>query len=157
MKLRKWFEDWHLTKVSIKAGIANLEWAPADADKAAAWDMYIELLTRVTTQPLSDDDGVEQTALESVHKLFPLTREILKTHGRDCEGFARVAITILNQVIRPFTASWHSRAQGFGSPEVRSRFRRELAELQDDLRNYSGMLAEIAGVEDLTSPTSGQE
>ncbi len=36
------------------------DWAPQEADKDAAWDMYVELLTRITTQPLSGEDGLEK-------------------------------------------------------------------------------------------------
>jgi len=47
MKLAKLFENWDLKKLSIKTGVLNLEWEPAEADRDAAWDMYIELLTRL--------------------------------------------------------------------------------------------------------------
>jgi len=129
-----------------------MDWAPQEADKDAAWDMYIELLTRITTQALPNDDGIEQTALESIYTVFGITREIIKTHGRNCEGFARIAIVILNQVIRPFTAKWHklSTEGAFDNKEKCVLFRSELSELQTKLTNYCKMLAEISGVEDLT-------
>ena len=59
---------------------------------------------------------------------------------------------MLNQVVRPFTAKWHkeSLAGAFDDEAKRDEFREELAALQDELRNYNRMLAEIAGVEDLT-------
>ncbi len=74
--------------------------------KEAAWDLYVELLTRITTQPLPDEDGVEQTALDSIYALFGITRETLKAHGRSCIQFAKIAIVVLEQVVRPFTAKW---------------------------------------------------
>lgn len=152
MQLRKWFQNWDLNKLSIKTPILNMEWTPETADQDAAWDMYVELLTRITTQPLDDKDGVEQTALSSVHALFGLTREVIKSHGRDCAGFARVAIIILNQVIRPFTAKWHrlSEAGAFGDSAHCLAFRNELRDLQEELREYTRMLGRIAEVEDLS-------
>ena len=59
---------------------------------------------------------------------------------------------VLNQVVRPFTARWHreSLAGSFEHENQRKQFREELARLQVELRNYNRMLAEIAGVEDLT-------
>jgi len=152
MKLSKWFENWDLTGLKIKTPILEMDWAPQVADKDAAWDMYIELLTRITTQALPDDNGVEQTALESIYTIFGITREIIKTHGRDCQGFARIAIVILNQVIRPFTARWHKLTSegAFGDKEQCRLFRSELSGLQTKLTNYCKMLAEISGVEDLT-------
>lgn len=52
----------------------------------------VELLTCITTQPLPDEDGVEQTALDSIHALFGLTRQTLKDHGRSCIQLARIAV-----------------------------------------------------------------
>ena len=54
--------------------------------------------------------------------------------------------------MRPFTAKWHreSLAGAFDDDAKRQEFRKELAGLQGDLRSYNRMLAEIAGVEDLT-------
>lgn len=152
MKLAKWFENWDLTGLKIKTPILEMEWAPQEADKDAAWDMYVELLTRITTQPLPSDDGIEKTALESIYSIFGITREIIKTHGRNCEGFARIAIIILNQIIRPFTAKWHKLSAN-GALDEKSQcvaFRTELCELQKKLTNYCIMLSQIAGVEDLT-------
>lgn len=155
MKLQKWFETWELTGLSIKLPILEMEWSPADADKDAAWDMYVELLTRIGSQPLDDRAGVEKTALESIYRLFGLTRETIKAHGRDCIGFTRVAVIILNQVIRPFTAKWHrlSEQGAFDDPARCAEFREELRALRNKLVNYTGMLAEIAGVEDLSRTT----
>ena len=82
-----------------------MEWKPQDADKDAAWELYVELLTRITTQALPVDQGTEETALASIHSLFKTTRDILKSHGRQCIAFSKVAVVVLNQVIRPFTAA----------------------------------------------------
>jgi hypothetical protein len=68
------------------------------------------LLTRVTTQYLAPEDGDELEAIESVYAIFPLTREILRRHGSGAGEFAKLAIPVLNQIIRPFAAKWHRRA-----------------------------------------------
>jgi len=107
MKWRKWLENWDMTGLKINVGFLDMEWEPKDADKEAAWDMYIELLIRITTQRLPIDVGDEKTALDSIYSLIPLTRDIIKQHGRDCREFTKLAIVVLNQVIRPFTAKWH--------------------------------------------------
>ncbi len=84
-----------------------------------------------------------------------MTREILRRRGRSTVRFSMTAIPVLNQIVCPFTAKWHRESlAGAFAEEARCReFRRELAILQEELRNYSNynrMLAEIAGVEDLT-------
>jgi hypothetical protein len=152
MKWGEWLENWSMTSLRIKAGFLDMEWAPKDEDKDAAWELYIELLTRVTTQPLPTESGEEPAALESVYRLFGLTREIIRRRGRSCIEFSKIAVVMLNQKIRPFTTKWHKEmvAGKFAEPAVCQEFRNELAVLQPELRTYAKMLSDMAGVEDLT-------
>lgn len=152
MKWRKWLENWDMTSLKISAPFLEMEWKPQDEDKAAAWELYIELLTRIATQPLDAEHGDEKTALDSVYSLFSVTRQVLKNNTRNCAEFTKIAIVVLNQVVRPFTAKWHrlSLQGAFTDPSKCSEFRSELAALQVVLRKYTKMLADMAGVEDLT-------
>src|SRR5436190_15007525 len=84
----------------------NNEWKPAPADKKAAWELYTEIRTRITTQPLAYRHGDEETALTSIYDIFGLTREAVKKNV-GCTHFATLAIHVLNVHIRPFTAYWH--------------------------------------------------
>lgn len=153
MKFRDFLEQWGLVGLKINLGFLEGSFQPNDPDRAAAWDLYIELLTRVTTQPLPADAGDEKSALDSVYNLFPLTRDILKKHGSGSGEFAKIAIPVLNQIVRPFTAKWHrlSLAKAFDDATQCAEFRQELAVLQDRLRTYTRALAAMAAVEDLTS------
>lgn len=151
MKFQDLFEKWNLKGLKIKAGFAEMEWKPEDADKDAAWELYVELLTRITTQALKPEDGIEEAALKSIHSIFDTTREILKRYGRKCISFSKVSVIVLNQVLRPFTAKWHRIFEsGPLSTEQKTVFRKELVELQKKLISYTHMLSEIAGVEDIT-------
>ena len=152
MKWNKWLEKWSMTSLKIKTPFLEMDWQPEDEDKSAAWELYIELLTRIATQNLPIEYGDEAVALESIHKLFALTREIIKRNGRHCITFTKIAIIILNQKIRPFTAKWHKEmlSNAFDEPSKCNKFRKELAELQEVLKNYTKMLSDMAGVEDLT-------
>lgn len=152
MKWKEWLDKWSMSKLEINTGILKTEWKPNDYDKDAAWDLYVELLTRVSTQYLAPAHGDEKTALESIHKLFDLTRNTLKTRGRHCNEFAKIAIVVLNQVVRPFTAKWHKESLGgaFEDPARCQEFREELSGLQADLRQYTKMLAHMGKVENLT-------
>ena len=85
---------------------ADKEWQPTAADKSAAWELYTEIRTRITTQPLAYRHGVEETALTSVYNIFSLTRNAIKKH-EGCTHFATLAVYVLNVSIRPFTAKWH--------------------------------------------------
>jgi len=152
MKWSDWLENWGMTSLKIHAGFLEMDWQPSDPDKNAAWELYIELLTRITTQTLILGDGDEKTALNSIHSLFSITRQIIKSNGRGCIEFTKISIIMLNQKVRPFTAKWHkiSQSDGFSNEEACSEFRSELSELQLVLRIYTQMLAQMAGVEDLS-------
>lgn len=113
--------------------------------------MYIELLTRITTQPLADEHGDENTALESIYNLFSLTWEVIKRNGRHCIEFTRIALMILKQKIRRLTARWHKLSlEGAFDDDTQCKiFRVELKELQKTLQVYNLLLADMAGIEDL--------
>lgn len=151
MQLKKLLEKWDLTSLRIKTPFLEMSWEPKDEDKTAAWELYVELVTRVATQRLDPDQGDEAASLESIYQLFPLTRETIKRNGRYCINFSRIAVVVLNQKVRPFTAKWHPRVlAGDLDAAARNEFRAELRDLQTDLRNYTRLLADLADVEDLT-------
>ena len=133
MTYKDLFQKWGLTKIVLKAGFASAEFKPEDGDREAAWEMYVELLTRIATQPLEAGTGDEKTALTSIYSLFPTTRSILKEKGRRASQFTRVAIIVLNQIVRPFTAKWHhlSINGAFDNKQECDEFRRELEALVD--------------------------
>ncbi len=152
MLFRDWLANWNLSSLKLSVGFLETEWRPDDQDRLAAWDLYVEMLTRVITQPLDDTHGDEAVALESVQSMFSSTREILKVRGPGAIRFAQLAVVVLNQVVRPFTAKWHRlRVEGaFEADAQRSVFRAELAELQITLSRYASALADLAGVEDMS-------
>lgn len=152
MNLGQWLEQWDLTSLKITPPFLSIEIHPRNADRKAAWDLYVELITRVSTQRLGPTQGDEAAALSSIHELFSLTRDIIKRHGPSCINFARIAVVILNQRVRPFTAAWHGHIlRGPLDTAAKTEFRNQLSDLQSELRNYTRLLADLANVEDLTA------
>jgi len=152
MKWQDWLENWGMSSLTINLGILETEWTPQDADRDAAWDMYVELLTRITTQPLPKNAGDDAAALQSVYDLFSTTRGLLHQHGRKAMEFAKLAVLILNRKIRPFTAKWHPVQEAGKLEEHHEAFRQELTELREVLLTYTRMLGEMVGIaEDLTA------
>lgn len=84
MNLKELLTSAKLTNIKINVKFASLEFKMNTIDKDAAWEMYVELITRILTQNLEYEDGDEKTALDSVYSLFPTTRDILKKNGREC-------------------------------------------------------------------------
>lgn len=146
------FRKWGLKNIKLSIGFAEVEFSPTEDDQVAAWDMYVELLTRITTQPLDEGTGDENTALENIYNIFSVTRGILKSKGRQAKEFTKVAIIVLNQIIRPFTAKWHKKKMegAFLDQGNCELFREELKMLQSELKCYSHLLADMAKVEDLS-------
>ena len=141
-----------MEKLQFNIKILNAEWNLKTPDREAAWELYVEMVTRIVTQPLPIDHGDEETALESVYGLFPVTRDILRNRGRHCIEFTKIAVPVLNQIVRPFTTKWHRcKVEGaFKKQDQCTEFREELETLQKDLKKYTSLLADIAEVEDLT-------
>ena len=152
LNIKTFFARVRLDSVKLNARFFEADLSFDTADRDAAWDLYVEMLTRIVTQPLPSDAGDETTALRSVYSLFPITREVLRHHGRSAISFTKIAVPVLNQVVRPFTAKWHKAelAGAFANIDDCQDFRNELAILQQELRKYNRLLADIAQVEDLT-------
>lgn len=149
MTFKNLLETYNLSeKVKLKSEFGKEELILESSDRDAAWELYIHLITTILTQKLPDDEGTEQAALDSVYRLFAKTRDILTRHGREARTFAKIAVPVLNQVVRPFTASWHSE-NPFSDPNECQKFRRELKSLQSDMRRYAALLAYIAQADNI--------
>jgi hypothetical protein len=156
-----------LTKVSLKIPwIGEVELAPDDTERRAAWALYVELVTRVAVQSLSADHGLLREALNSLHSLFGSTRQILREAGpavgatRDSVG--GIAIRVLNEGLRPVLTHWHPRLlahEATRPPNVSppdheaawqhaGELRQELEGLREKLAQYAHALGIIAGVEE---------
>lgn len=150
-KLKEIFNRFEIESINLTPQAAGVVISYTNWDQEAAWLMYVELLTRVTTQPLNDT-GDEQSALNSIYKIFEVTREILKSYGRKAFNFTKISVIILNQKIRPFTSKWHklSTENAFVDVNQCDNFRQELEKLRSVLIAYTRLLADMANVEDLT-------
>ena len=148
--IREFFSKFDFDYLKISIPFAETEISFNNSDTIAAWEMYVELITRITIQTLPGNSGDERSALESVHSLFATTRSILKEHGRKGQAFSKIAIVVLNQAIRPFTAKWH-RISLEPDIDLGTEFREELESLRNELLKYAKALAAIAKVEDISS------
>lgn len=89
---------------------AELGRQPGPHERAAAWELYVELITRIAVAHLSSDRGLLREALDSLYSLFATARIILKRHGAELAGDARVVrltVAVLDEVLRPVLSEWH--------------------------------------------------
>ncbi len=58
-----------LTKVSINLpfGIGGAEWEVDDTQRRAAWALYVELVTRISVEPLKGNEGLMRETLNSLY------------------------------------------------------------------------------------------
>jgi hypothetical protein len=88
-------------------------WEPSNAERAAAWELYVELITRVSVVPLQG--GILREALSSYYSLFSSSREILPKYGQEVaepkpdgqHSFGFLTIAMLNFALRPVLAYRH--------------------------------------------------
>ena len=148
---------------------------PDDAEKQAAWEIYVELVTRVPVAALENDRGILREALSSLYSLFQTTRTILRDLGpvkarSDGEFNGSVpylGVSMLNTILRPLLSKWHPLLQDYEGKrpgsigileyerqwENYAQLRQEIAELRKALLDYASALAEIAGTPSLVSST----
>jgi Uncharacterized alpha/beta hydrolase domain (DUF2235) len=143
-----WLSRWELENPGIDDERLEEFWSPTDADRGLAWDTYVELQTRITTQELREDEGNDYSALESVYKLFPNSREYMHKHGVRCANAAALLTAYLNQKVRRFTAKWHQPSWDENWEEANGKshaeFRQDLKEIQPILRKLATALSDLA-------------
>lgn len=141
--------------------------SPSQAERDAAFDVQVELVTRVGVQPLAADQGSLREALTSLHSLFATAREALHRVGANTSAgaaFPRVVSTLANDHLRPFLGTWHSalqvyeatRPEGVSTIEHERRWERSaemraaLSNLRQPLTAIAEELAELSGSRLLT-------
>lgn len=143
--------------------------APSESERMAAFDIQVELVTRIGVQELAPGTGSLREALTSLKSLIDFTRATLHTYSIGLErGTAGGAPTVqslayglINDVIRPFTSTWHPRLAAYEArcpadvapldhetawPEA-ERMRSELGALQGPLRRIADGLGGISGAD----------
>jgi hypothetical protein len=97
--------------VSLPFGIGSASWEADPTERNAAWELYIELVTRVAVQSLNPQEGLVREAMNSLYSLFGSTREILRRAGPNVgashDSVGGIAIAVLNNGLRPFLSKWH--------------------------------------------------
>lgn len=110
-------KELNLESVDVKVPlVGTLKVKISDAHRIVAWKLFIELSTRVTSQPLAAGEGIIRDALDSLHRLFDIVRAELKSMTPSpipvTQGTYTVesyAVRMLNDGLRPMLRRWHPR------------------------------------------------
>lgn len=160
-------------KVKIKTPFLDIEgaWEADENEQLAAWELYVELVTRIAVQGLMPGEGLLREALSSLYQLFIETRLILKKYGPNIAkpkgkgvwSFGSISVSVLNRALRPVLAKWHPLLKNYEDQnskklpaadyeakwEQNEALRQDLSVLQKTLKNYANLLAEAAGIDPL--------
>ncbi|MFJ3307259.1 hypothetical protein ACIPSA_29965 [Streptomyces sp. NPDC086549] len=161
-----------LSEITVKVPqVSDLTFVVNNDSRQMAWHLFVETATRVSTQPLGHDEGLVREALTSLYGLFTTTRDTLKA-GRPSKAVPGghtveyLAITMLNQELRPFLSLWHPRLHAYElahphGPEAawtrNAECRAALHAVQRDLHAYALGFAQLAGVHDPRTLLGGPE
>lgn len=157
-----------LKKISVNLpfSLGSAEWQYDPIERKAAWELYVELITRISTQTLTENQGTLREAIGSLQSLFPTTREILRKYGPDLgiseNTVGGIAIVVVNQGLRPFLTKWHHRLTEWetlkepnGSQKSHEdkwsenkNIRNDLESLRKELLVYAKALANISGTKE---------
>lgn len=152
--------------LSLPFGIGSVSWEADPTERNAAWELYVELVTRVAVQSLNPQEGLVREAMNSLYSLFGSTRDILRKAGPNVgashDSVGGIAISVLNNGLRPFLSKWHpllleweEKKPNGVSPQVHEKAwdkeliaRGELDALRASLAQYADALGVIAGVKE---------
>ena len=156
-------------KLDLKfPGLGGIQgtWEPDESEVRAAWELYVEMVTRTPLGEFSSVEGSTRESLNSIYSLFDTTRAILRNCGPSVArpgggnglSLGYLAVSMLNLVLRPLLTKWHPRLQAWertnlDTPEKewpdRSEFLEDLDIAREQLEQYAGLFAEVAGVPEL--------
>ena len=150
-----------LTELTVSIpSFTDLTFAVTPSNEGVAWRLFVEAVTRISTQPLDQGTGVVREALDSHYALSQAVRTIL-LEARPTAGVGttqtveHLAVGMLNVQMRPFMAKWHARLSEWENanpnvPESQwpddAQCRAELETMRLGLLDYIRGLGQLAGV-----------
>jgi len=142
-------------------GWLSVDFSPNEAEKRAAWSLFVDLATTIASQPFDLHRGSLRDAFSSLYRLIENTRLVLRDAGPVVAAsgarFGGIAIMFVTEVVAPFLLRWHEPLrqfereieEGVNSFEHERRWPEfqvcvdELAELQQLVQVYMEALAVI--------------
>jgi hypothetical protein len=146
-------------------------WEPTESERSAAWDMYVEIVTRIPVAFVVPGEGSLHVSLASTYKIFGATRDILRKYGPAvarprAEGqisFGCLSVKVLDLILRPFLLRWYPRLTEYESTrqatestydherkwDCYQELSQELIQIRDSLLQYASLLAQASEVPSL--------
>lgn len=109
----------------------------------AAFELYSQLCSRVSSAPLPNDVGCDVSALNSVFSLFQFWRDLHSKYGRQSCYFIKHSKPFFDNSIRILTTKWHNELD---SSKINKDFRNDLLLLQNATNEYLKKLEQDFGL-----------
>jgi hypothetical protein len=160
-------EDWQVTEIEIETLGQKWKLANGGAQRRVAWSLFVEIVTRIATQPMTETEGDDGIALKSLYDLFQSTRksitemeptQVLPSRKPSFDTVETYALAMLNQDLRPFLSKWHPIWDPWrkANPDTacsnwdhHTAFRADLKVLQIKIRGRAEGLGKIARVSEI--------
>ncbi|GAB7040394.1 hypothetical protein JCM9533A_42440 [Catenuloplanes niger JCM 9533] len=161
-----------LTELTVSVpNLTDLTFAVTPTNEGIAWRLFVESVTRVSTQPLEQGTGLIRESLNSLYDLFSTVRDTLIAAGPTAgvagtQTVEHLAIGMLNHQMRPFMAKWHGELSEWEQqhPEAHesewpknAECRIELERMRLGLLNYVRGLGQLAGVSNVDVLLGGHD
>ena len=133
--------------IGLPFNLGQLEFENDEVQQKAAWSLYVELSTRISVQPLHDNEGILRDAGPEI--------------ADGPQSLGAIAIDVLNIGLRPFLVKWHPLLKTYEEQkpstlstvdhernwEYAKDLRKELEAVRAQMVIYVDALAKIAGIE----------
>lgn len=140
--------------------LSELHFSVTRDSQQVAWKLFVESVTRISTQPLDERSGLLREAMTSLYGLFNIVREVLKQSSPSVKTgggptVEHLAIAMLNNELRPFLSRWHPALLQWekAHPDHTDsewpqelECRTELASVQRHLKEYALGFGRLAGL-----------
>lgn len=99
----------------------------------AAYELYSQISSRVSSTPLPDNVGCDISALNSIYSLFDFWRSLHSKYGYKSCFFIKHSKPFIDNSLRYLTNKWHNK---LSSIEINKDFRSDLSYLQKSTNEY---------------------
>lgn len=147
--------------VSLPFHLGSATWEADPARQLAAWELFVEVKTRLSSQLTGPSDGTIRDALDALRGLFAASRDVLKKAGAGVgtgdKDLGGLTIQILDRNVRPFLNYWEPRLSFWESKRPAEtmateheqdwpegpQLRKELGDLRAELNKFTEPLRTV--------------
>lgn len=144
--------EFEIDEATVGVGSQRIKLKPNDTDRQIAYAIWVELSTRKLGLPIDPENDVIEEVYDSWYEFFGITRDLLKAvpisqvRHQDTLKIIELALTVLNDNLRPHLTRWQSRFRYWLAQSMRHQPDISPQERQQQFPEYSDLLNELVEV-----------